>query len=165
MLKTVSKPACASLPQPASQTRARSRKSLAHHATVGSITITDADRVVYLGESITKGDVVAARVLRKQRDELGLSYVCTQKFVHTARAKSPWPICATGARQPASPYSLRTHANTPVATLLQWEELSKMEGGNAFTIHSLSKRISRLREDTWENIGSVKQTLSASMKK
>ncbi|WP_233590129.1 non-homologous end-joining DNA ligase [Dyella dinghuensis] len=62
-------------------------------------------------------------------------------------------------------YSLRTRKNAPVATPLRWEELSKIEGGDAFTIRSLPRRLSRLRKDPWENIDSVKQTLSAAMKK
>ena len=62
-------------------------------------------------------------------------------------------------------YSLRARTNAPVATPLRWEELSKIEGGDTFTIRSLPRRLSRLRKDPWENIDSVKQTLSAAMKK
>lgn len=322
MLKIVSKPTRVPLPRLAPQGKARSRKSSAQRAAVGSIKITHADRIVYPGESITKGDVAAyyqrvmtwllpnivkrplsvircpegakktcffqkhpmhglhhvgtvelkeekgslatymyaknadsilelvqfgamefhvwsttvdslettdsvvfdldpsprvtwervvaaARLLRKQLDELGLtSFVRTsggkglhviapinpacswmlakdfshtiatrmttrqpQEFVDTAsKAKRAGKIYvdylrnARGATSIAN-YSLRARANAPVATPLRWEELSKIEGGNAFNIHSLPKRLSRLRKDPWENIGSVKQTLSAAMKK
>ena len=61
-------------------------------------------------------------------------------------------------------YSLRARAGAPVATPLRWEELSKTEGAGAFTIHSLPRRLSRLRKDPWEKIGSVKQSLSAAVK-
>jgi bifunctional non-homologous end joining protein LigD len=70
---------------------------------------------------------------------------------------------ARGATSIAN-YSLRARAIAPVATPLRWEELSKIEGSGVFTIHTLSKRLSRLRKDPWENIGSVKQSLSTAVK-
>ena len=322
MLKTASKPARTSLPRSAPDTKAPGRKSSAPRTTVGSITITHTERVVYPGESITKGDVAAyyqrvmrwllpnvvkrplsvircpegakktgffqkhpmsglhhvgtiqlkeekgslatymyaknadsilelvqfgamefhvwstsidslettdsvvfdldpsprvtwerivaaARLLKVHLDELGLtSFVRTsggkglhvvlpvnpacpwklakdfshsiairmatrqpQEFVDTAsKAKRAGKIYvdylrnARGATSIAN-YSLRARANAPVATPLRWEELSKIEGSDTFTIRSLPRRLSRLRKDPWENIGSVKQTLSAAMKK
>lgn len=94
-----------------------------------------------------------------------------QEFVDTAnKAKRAGKIYvdylrnARGATSIAN-YSLRVRTGAPVATPLRWEELSKVEGGDAFTIRSLPRRLSRLRKDPWENIDSVKQTLSAAMKK
>jgi bifunctional non-homologous end joining protein LigD len=94
-----------------------------------------------------------------------------QNFIDTAsKAKRTGKIYvdylrnARGATSIAN-YSLRARAKAPVATPLRWEELSKIKGGDAFTIHSLPRRLSRLRKDPWENMGSVKQTLSAAVKK
>lgn len=322
VLKAVSKAARASLPRSASKTRAHGRKPPAQRAIDEAITITHADRVVYPGESITKGDVAAyyqrvmtwllpnvverplsvircpegakktcffqkhpmhglhrvgtielkeekgslatymyaknadsilelvqfgamefhvwstsidslettdrvvfdldpaprvtwqrivaaAKLLKVQLNELGLtSFVRTsggkglhvvlpvnpacswdlakdfshtiatrmatrqpQEFVDTAsKAKRAGKIYvdylrnARGATSIAN-YSLRARTNAPVATPLRWEELSKIEGGDAFTIRSLPRRLSRLRKDPWENIDSVKQTLSTAVKK
>lgn len=321
MLKTVSKPAHSPASRSASAKRTRDRKAAARRATAGSMPITHADRVVYPGESITKGDVAAyywrvmpwllpnvidrplsvvrcpegaekacffqkhpmnglhhvgtvelkeekgslatymyakhadsilelvqfgavefhvwntvidhlettdnvvldldpsprvswqhvvaaARFLKEQLEELGLtSFVRTsggkglhvvlpvnpacpwqlakdfshavaahmtathpKEFVDTAsKAKRAGKIYvdylrnARGATSIAN-YSLRVRTGAPVATPLRWEELPKTASGGAFTIHSVPKRLSRLRKDPWEKIGSVKQSLSAAVK-
>jgi bifunctional non-homologous end joining protein LigD len=321
VLKTVSKAARALPPRCASATSARGRKSPAPRAKAGAITITHADRVVYPGESITKGDVAAyyqrvmtwllpnvverplsvircpegakktcffqkhpmsglhhvgtiklkeekgslatymyaknadsilelvqfgamefhvwstsidslettdrvvfdldpsprvtwerivaaARLLKAQLGELGLtSFVRTSggKGLHVVlpvKPACPWDLAkdfshaiatrmatgqprefvdtaskakragkiyvdylrnARGATSIAN-YSLRARTNAPVATPLRWEELSKIQSGDAFTLRSLPRRLSRLHKDPWENIDAVKQTLSAAMK-
>jgi len=60
-------------------------------------------------------------------------------------------------------YSLRARKGAPAATPLRWEELSKVERGDAFNIHTLPKRLARLRKDPWEGIDSVEQTLDTAI--
>ena len=67
-----------------------------------------------------------------------------------------------GATSIAS-YSLRARQGAPVATPLRWEELSKIESGDAFTLHTLPKRLARLRKDPWEDIDSVEQSLDTAI--
>lgn len=94
-----------------------------------------------------------------------------KEFVDTAsKAKRTGKIYvdylrnARGATSIAN-YSLRERTAAPVATPLRWEELTRIKGGDAFTIHSLPKRLSRLSKDPWENISTVRQSLHAAMKK
>ncbi|RDS80775.1 DNA ligase D [Dyella monticola] len=68
-----------------------------------------------------------------------------------------------GATSIAS-YSLRARKGAPVATPLRWEELSKIERGDAFTLHTLPRRLARLRKDPWEGIGTVKQSLDTAIR-
>lgn len=60
-------------------------------------------------------------------------------------------------------YSLRARRGAPVATPLRWEELSKIERGNAFNILSLPKRLARLRKDPWVGIDTVEQSLDTAL--
>lgn len=60
-------------------------------------------------------------------------------------------------------YSLRARQGAPVATPLRWNELSKIAGGDAFTLRTLPKRLARLRKDPWEGIDTVKQSLDSAM--
>jgi bifunctional non-homologous end joining protein LigD len=60
-------------------------------------------------------------------------------------------------------YSLRARKGAPVATPLRWEELAKIESGDAFNIHTLPKRLARLRKDPWEGIDAVKQSLDTAI--
>ncbi len=65
-----------------------------------------------------------------------------------------------GATAVAS-YSLRSRPGAPVATPLRWEELGKLKSGNAFDLHSVPKRLARLKKDPWEGIDKVKQNLGS----
>jgi bifunctional non-homologous end joining protein LigD len=69
---------------------------------------------------------------------------------------------ARGSTSVAS-YSLRARKGAPVATPLRWEELSKLKGGDAFDIHTLPKRLARLRKDPWEGIDAVQQSLDTAI--
>ena len=69
-----------------------------------------------------------------------------------------------GATSVAS-YSLRARPHAPVATPLRWEELGKIKSGAAFTIKNLPARLARLHSDPWKALASIKQDLSAVMKK
>lgn len=63
-----------------------------------------------------------------------------------------------GATAVAS-YSLRARPGAPVAVPLRWEELAKLSSGAAFDIHSVPKRLARLRKDPWDGIDTVEQSL------
>jgi bifunctional non-homologous end joining protein LigD len=65
-----------------------------------------------------------------------------------------------GATAVAS-YSLRSRPGAPVAVPLRWEELGKLKAGNAFDLHSVPKRVARLKKDPWEGIDDVRQDLEA----
>lgn len=65
-----------------------------------------------------------------------------------------------GATAVAS-YSLRGRPGAPVAVPLRWDELGKVKSGNAFDIHSVPKRLARLRKDPWEGIDTVVQDLAS----
>ncbi len=64
-----------------------------------------------------------------------------------------------GATSVAS-YSLRARPGAPVAVPLAWSELARLRGGNAFDLHSVPRRLARLKEDPWADIDAVKQELS-----
>lgn len=66
---------------------------------------------------------------------------------------------ARGATSVAS-YSLRARPGAPVAVPLRWEELGKLTSGAQFDIHSLPKRLARLRKDPWEGFEKLRQDLS-----
>jgi bifunctional non-homologous end joining protein LigD len=63
-----------------------------------------------------------------------------------------------GATAVAS-YSLRARKGAPVAVPLRWEDLGKLTSGADFTIHSVPKRLARLKKDPWEGIDSLRQGL------
>jgi bifunctional non-homologous end joining protein LigD len=65
-----------------------------------------------------------------------------------------------GATAVAS-YSLRSRPGAPVAVPLRWEELGKVKSGNAFDLHSVPKRLARLKKDPWDGIDKVKQNLAS----
>ncbi|HKT30744.1 DNA ligase D [Dyella sp.] len=60
-------------------------------------------------------------------------------------------------------YSLRARKGAPVAVPLRWEELAKIERGDAFNIHTLPKRLARLRKDPWEGIDTIEQSLDTAL--
>lgn len=65
-----------------------------------------------------------------------------------------------GATAVAS-YSLRSRPGAPVAVPLRWEELGRVRSGAAFDIHSVPKRLARLKKDPWEGIDTLRQDLAA----
>jgi bifunctional non-homologous end joining protein LigD len=65
-----------------------------------------------------------------------------------------------GATAVAS-YSLRSRPGAPVAVPLRWEELGRVRSGAAFDIHSVPKRLARLKKDPWEGIDALRQDLAA----
>jgi bifunctional non-homologous end joining protein LigD len=58
-----------------------------------------------------------------------------------------------------APYSTRARPGATVATPLTWQELGSQKAPNAFTLQNLGKRLARLRDDPWKEIGRIKQRL------
>jgi bifunctional non-homologous end joining protein LigD len=56
-------------------------------------------------------------------------------------------------------YSPRARKNAPVATPLNWDELSVEIRSNTFTTHNLPKRLAGLKNDPWADFFELKQTL------
>jgi bifunctional non-homologous end joining protein LigD len=59
------------------------------------------------------------------------------------------------------PYSTRAREGAPVATPLAWEELTPNLEPKAFDIHSVPKRLGKLKVDPWAGIGKLAQKLPA----
>jgi bifunctional non-homologous end joining protein LigD len=56
-------------------------------------------------------------------------------------------------------YSTRARPHAPVSVPLAWSELSSALMPDRFTMHSVPKRLARLRKDPWKSYKSVKQTI------
>ena len=63
-----------------------------------------------------------------------------------------------GATSVAS-YGLRARTGAPVATPLRWDELSRIEGGDRYTLRNVPGRLARLKRDPWEGIDKLEQRL------
>ena len=64
-----------------------------------------------------------------------------------------------------APYSSRARPGAPVATPLHWKELSAELRPGAFTVPAFGERLRRLRADPWKDIASVRQSITAAMRK
>jgi bifunctional non-homologous end joining protein LigD len=58
-----------------------------------------------------------------------------------------------------APYSPRARVNAPVATPVSWKELESIDP-HALTLETLPRRLADLKEDPWQNMATIKQTLS-----
>jgi bifunctional non-homologous end joining protein LigD len=56
-------------------------------------------------------------------------------------------------------YSTRARAGAPVSAPVTWDELGRTKGGNQYTVLTLGKRLSGLKQEPWKNIGKVRQRL------
>jgi bifunctional non-homologous end joining protein LigD len=56
-------------------------------------------------------------------------------------------------------YSTRARAGAPVSVPVTWQELGRTTGGNQYTVLNVMKRLNGLKQDPWQDIGRVKQTL------
>lgn len=65
-----------------------------------------------------------------------------------------------GATSVAS-FSLRAREGAPVAMPLRWEELGRIKGGDAYTLASAPRRMTRLGEHPWGDYTRKKQDLTA----
>jgi bifunctional non-homologous end joining protein LigD len=62
-------------------------------------------------------------------------------------------------------YSTRARPGAPVAVPLAWEELSPSLRSDHFNVDNVLERLRRQRRDPWKGYGSVRQSLSAEMKR
>ena len=60
-------------------------------------------------------------------------------------------------------YSARARPNAPVAAPLTWHEVEEGMRSDAFTVRTLPARLAALAKDPWEELGRVKQSLSAAV--
>jgi bifunctional non-homologous end joining protein LigD len=58
-----------------------------------------------------------------------------------------------------APYSTRARANAPVATPLDWDELSTKLPPSHFTLRNLPERLARLKHDPFERLAQLRQRL------
>jgi len=65
---------------------------------------------------------------------------------------------ARGATSVA-PYSTRARTGAPVSTPLFWEELSSRLGPDAFTVNNLPDRLTRLKNDPWNDYARIRNSL------
>jgi bifunctional non-homologous end joining protein LigD len=56
-------------------------------------------------------------------------------------------------------YSTRARAGAPVSVPVSWEELGRTTSAHQYTVRDLMQRLSRLKQDPWQDIGRIKQTL------
>ena len=63
-----------------------------------------------------------------------------------------------------APYSVRARSNAPVATPLEWSEVTTTLRSDAFTIKNIFKRLGH-RDDPWKDIDKHAQSLSRAMTK
>jgi bifunctional non-homologous end joining protein LigD len=71
---------------------------------------------------------------------------------------------ARGASATAS-YSLRAKPGFPAAAPIEWAELRKLSGGNAFDRLSIVKRIDTLAADPWDELGSSAVKITQTMRR
>ena len=71
---------------------------------------------------------------------------------------------ARGASAVAS-YSLRAKPGFPVATPIEWEELRKLSGGNAFNRLNITKRLESLAVDPWDELLSSSSKITLKMRR
>jgi bifunctional non-homologous end joining protein LigD len=60
-------------------------------------------------------------------------------------------------------YSARARHNAPVAAPLTWREVEEGVRSDAFTVRTMPERLASLAKDPWEDLGRVKQSLSAAV--
>jgi bifunctional non-homologous end joining protein LigD len=56
-------------------------------------------------------------------------------------------------------YSTRARAGAPVAAPVAWSELGRTSAANQYTVLDLPKRLARLHQDPWQEVGRVRQKL------
>ena len=62
-----------------------------------------------------------------------------------------------------TPFSPRARPGAPVAVPVSWDELGRMQNGNAYTVRTLPQRLARLTQDPWEGYGTMRQSLTNAM--
>ena len=64
-----------------------------------------------------------------------------------------------------APYSTRAREGAPVATPLAWNELSATTKPADFNLRTVPQRLAKLKHDPWEELGSIKQSLTAAIRR
>jgi len=62
-------------------------------------------------------------------------------------------------------YSARARPGAPVATPLSWEEVEKGIKPDRFTVLTVPDRLKRLKSDPWAEIGKIRQSISAAVRR
>jgi bifunctional non-homologous end joining protein LigD len=62
-------------------------------------------------------------------------------------------------------FSTRAKPRATVSVPLSWDELTPAIRSDQFTIRNLAERLDSLRKDPWARIGSVRQSLTKTVKK
>jgi bifunctional non-homologous end joining protein LigD len=62
-------------------------------------------------------------------------------------------------------YSARARPGAPVATPLFWEEVEKGVKPDGFTVLTVPDRMKRLKSDPWDEIGKIRQSISAKVRR
>ena len=58
-----------------------------------------------------------------------------------------------------APYSTRARPGAAVATPVSWAELGRITSANQFTLRNVRRRLKRLTQDPWAEIGTIRQRL------
>jgi bifunctional non-homologous end joining protein LigD len=56
-------------------------------------------------------------------------------------------------------YSTRARTGAPVSAPVTWEELGRTKGANQYTVLNLGKRLRGLKQDPWQDMNRVRQSL------
>ncbi len=62
-------------------------------------------------------------------------------------------------------FSTRAHAGAPVSVPIDWDELPTILGPHQFSVVNVAERLASLDEDPWEEIGSVRQSITAKIRR
>ncbi|TYT26352.1 DNA ligase D [Luteimonas viscosa] len=106
-----------------------------------------------------KARAFAQAVAEAAREADPLRYVATaSKQRRKGRIFIDWLRNGRGATSVAS-FSVRARAGAPVSMPLRWEELGRVQAGNAWDIGNAIARLRRLRRHPWDGIDAVRQSL------
>lgn len=103
----------------------------------------------------------AQRVARGLAESAPELYVATQsKAKRKGKTFIDYLRNARGATFIA-PYSTRARENAPIATPLEWDELSPKLAPDSFTLRSVETRLAKLRRDPFEPMAKLRQALGS----
>ncbi len=106
-------------------------------------------------------ELVARAVERAAPDALRLDHVETK-----AEGQDFCRLPAQSPRRDGHCSLLDTSpGRAPVSVPLSWKELQDVSSGDAFSLADVDGRLARLRKDPWQEIFSIKQTITAAMLK
>jgi bifunctional non-homologous end joining protein LigD len=62
-----------------------------------------------------------------------------------------------------APYSTRARSGAPIATPLDWDELSAKVHSDHFSVRTLPRRLAHLKRDPWAELPKTRQAISAAI--